>query len=331
MDLTTKWLGFSLPHPFVAGASPLADSIDRVRRLEDAGIAAIVLRSLFEEQIDQEALAHHHALAASAESHGEALSYFPDPDGCVFGPEEYLTHLQQVKQAVAVPVIASLNGYTSGGWTGYAKRIAEAGADALELNLWYVATDTADSGGELEAEAFALVRGIRQTLPIPVAVKLSPFYTSLPNFALRLQAAGAAGLVLFNRFFEADLDIEALEVRPHLELSHPHELLLRLRWLAILSPQLDCDLAVSGGVHTARDAVKAIMCGADAVQLVAALLKGGVGRLTELRSGLAQWLEQNGYHSLAQMRGSMDISRTPDPKAFERANYMRVLQTWRHD
>lgn len=329
MDLHTKYLGWTLPHPFVAGASPLGDSLDRIKRLEDAGIAAIVLRSLFEEQIGQEALAHWHAEHLHAESHGEASSYLPSPDGCVFGPDEYLDYVRQVKKAVGVPVIASLNGCTQGGWIDYAKGIDQAGADGLELNLYSVACDGGESGSELEDRACAIVRTVRQAVRMPVAVKLSPFYTSLPNFALRLQSAGADALVLFNRFFEPDVDPEALEVRTHMELSTSHELLLRLRWLAVLSAQLRCGLAVSGGVHTARDAIKAVMCGAHAVQLVAALLKGGVGKLTELRSGVARWLEENGYHSLQQMRGSMDQSRTPDPQAFERGNYMRLLQTWR--
>lgn len=331
MDLTTRYLGLSLPHPFVAGASPLADTLDRVRRLEDAGIAAIVLRSLFEEQIDTEALAYHRAAELHADAHGEALSYFPGTDACRFGPEQYLEHLAAVKAAVRVPVIASLNGCSRAGWVDYARQLAAAGADALELNLWSVATEAADSAAELEAESIAVVRGIAAAVALPVAVKLSPFYTSLPHFALQLQAAGARGLVLFNRFFEPDIDIEALEVRPHLELSQSQELLLRLRWLAILSGQVDCDLAVSGGVHTTRDAVKAILCGAGVVQLVAALLQGGVGRIGDLRAGLTGWLVDHGYTSLRQMRGSMDLTRTPDPKAFERANYMRVLQTWRFD
>lgn len=329
MDLSTKYLGWSLPHPFLAGASPLCDSLDRIKRLEDAGVAAVVLRSLFEEQLDHEALAHWHAEHLHADSHGEASSYLPAPEGVVFGPDEYLDYLRQVKKAVGVPVIASLNGYTHGGWIEYAKGIDQAGADGLELNLYSVATDGGESGVEIEDRACAIVQAVRQAVRMPIAVKLSPFYTSLPNFALRLQAAGADGLVLFNRFFEPDIDIEALEVRSHMELSSSHELLLRLRWLAILSGQLRCGLAVSGGVHTARDAIKAVMCGAHAVQLVAALLKGGVGKLTELRAGVARWLEENGYHSLQQMRGSMDSSRTPDPKAFERGNYMRLLQTWR--
>jgi len=331
IDLSTSYLGFSLPHPFVAGASPLGDDLDRVKRLEDAGVAAIVLRSLFEEQIDQEALAHHHAATAHEDAHGEATSYFPDPGACVFGPDEYLEHVRKVKKAVAVPVIASLNGYTRGGWIDYARRIDEAGADALELNLYSVATDGGESAQEREEEAYAIVRDVRKAVRMRVAVKLSPFYTSLANFALLMQSAGADGLVLFNRFFEPDIDIEALEVRTHMELSSSHELLLRLRWLAILSGQLRCSLACSGGVHTARDAIKAVMCGAHAVQLVAALLRGGPARLTDLRNGVASWLEQNGYRSLRQMRGSMDSSRAPDGKAFERGNYMRLLQTWRSE
>lgn len=329
MDLSTKYLGLQLPHPFLLGASPLSDSVERCKRFADAGVAAIVLRSLFEEQIDQEALAHHAATWEHADANGEAMSYLPSADGCVFGPEEYLEHVRAVKRAVAVPVIASLNGYTHSGWVDYSKSLDEAGADALELNLYSVATDPGESGAELEDQACSIVAAVKANVRIPVAVKLSPFYTSLANFALRLEAAGADGFVLFNRFFEPDIDIEALEVRTHMELSDHRELLLRLRWLAILSGHLRSSLAVSGGVHGPRDAIKAVMCGAHAVQLVAALLKGGTGALTDLRAGVAAWLEDAGYASLQQMRGSMDSSRTPDPKAFERVNYMRLLQTYR--
>jgi dihydroorotate dehydrogenase (fumarate) len=331
MDLSTKYLGLSLPHPFVAGASPLSDSLDRCRRLEDAGIAAIVLRSLFEEQIDREALAHHEALLGHADAHPEAASYLPPVDGCVFGPDEYLDHLQAVKRAVAVPVIGSLNGHTEGGWLDHATRIAAAGADALELNLWSVAADAGESGAEIEERALAIVRAVRAAVQVPIAVKLSPFHTSLPHFALQLRAAGADGLVLFNRFFEPDVDVEALELRPHLELSGSHELLLRLRWLALLSGQIDCSLAVSGGVHTERDAIKAVLCGAHAVQVVAALLRGGLRRVAELRDGVARWLEDNDCASLRRVRGSMDHSRSPDPAALERVHYMQLLQTWRAD
>lgn len=329
MDLTTKYLGLSLPHPFVAGASPLSDSVERCRRLEEAGVAAIVLRSLFEEQIDQEALAHHQAEFGHADAHGEAMSYLPAADDCVFGPDEYLEHLRAVKKAVGVPVIASLNGYTEGGWLDYARRIDQAGADALELNLYSVATDAGESGSELEDRSVAIVQAVRKAVRMPVAVKLSPFYTSLAHFAVRLQAAGADALVLFNRFFEPDVDVEALEMHTRLELSDSSELPLRLRWLALLSGQLRCGLAVSGGVHTTRDAIKALLCGAHAVQLVAALLRGGLGQVGKLSAGLASWLEENGYTSLRQMRGSMDQSRSPDPKVLERVQYMRVLQTWR--
>lgn len=329
MDLSTDYLGLRLPHPFVAGASPLGDTVERARQLADAGAAAIVLRSLFEEQIEQDALAHHAAVTSHAESHGEATSYLAEPDGCVFGPEEYLAHLGRVKRAVQVPVLGSLNGHTHGGWVDSARRIAEAGADALELNLFHVATDPAVGAAELEQRAVDIVQATCASVRIPVAVKLSPFYTSLPNLAHRLVAAGTKGLVLFNRFHEPDIDIEQLEVRTHLELSHSSELLLRLRWLAILSGTLPCSLAVTGGVHTARDAIKAVLCGAHAVQLVSSLLRSGPDRIETLRTEVAAWLQEHGYESLAQMRGSMDLSRTPDPDAYARGNYMKLLQTYR--
>ncbi len=331
MDLSTEYLGLCLPHPFVAGASPLADTVERCQRLADAGIAAIVLRSLFEEQIDLEALAHHQAVFGHTEAHGEARSYLPAADDSVFGPDEYLAHLQAVKASVRVPVIASLNGYTEGGWTDHARRIAEAGADALELNLYAVSTDPGESGAQLEDRAVAIVRQVRESLRIPVAVKLSPFYTSLPHFALRLEDAGADGLVLFNRFFEPDVDLEDLAMKPHLELSQRSELLLRLRWLGLLSGLLRIDLAVSGGVQTATDAIKAVMCGAHAVQLVTALLRGGVARVSTLCDEVSRWLSDHDYESLRQMRGSMDSRRTPDPKAYERVNYLRTLQTYRFE
>lgn len=331
MDLSTKYLGWSLPHPFVVGASPLCDSLDRIRQFEDAGVAAIVLRSLFEEQIDREALARYQAEQIAALANGTGKVAVPPVETGGLGPDEYLDYVHQVKKAVGVPVIASLNGFTQGGWTDYAKALDQAGADAIELNMYSVATDGGESAIEVEDRAFAVVRAVRQAVRMPVAAKLSPYYTSLPNFALRLQSAGADALVLFNRCFEPDIDIEALEVRPHLELSTSHELLLRLRWLAILAPQLECSLAVSGGVHTSRDAIKAILCGAHAVQLVAALLQGGPGCLTDLRNGVVRWLEENRHHSLGQIRGRMDQSRTPEPQESERANYMRLLQTWRLD
>ena len=329
MDLSTDYLGLHLPHPFLAGASPLGDTVERARQLADAGAAAIVLRSLFEEQIEQDALAHHRAATSHADSHGEAGTYLPAAEDCVFGPDEYLAHLDRVKRSVSVPVIASLNGHTTGGWTDYARRMAEAGADAVELNLYHVATDPALDAGQLEQRAVDIVGSVCCCVRVPVAVKLSPFYTSLPNLARRLVAAGAKGLVLFNRFHEPDVDIEHLEVRTHLELSDSSELLLRLRWLAILSGKVACSLAVTGGVHTAKDAIKAVMCGAHAVQLVSSLLRSGPDRIETLRTEVAAWLQEHGYESLAQMRGSMDLSRTPDPDAYARGNYMKLLQTYR--
>lgn len=329
MDLSTSYLGLTLPHPFVAGASPLADSVTRCQALEQAGIAAIVLRSLFEEQLETEAMAHHQAEVGHADAHGEALSYLPPVDESVFGPEQYLAHLRAVKKAVRVPVIASLNGCSHDGWIDYARAIDAAGADALELNLYAVATDPGESGAELEERTLRVVHAVRRAVQLPLVVKLSPFYTSLVNFALRLEEVGANGFVLFNRFFEPDIDIEALEVKTHLELSETRELGLRLRWLGLLSGHVRGSLAVSGGVHSARDAIKAVMCGASAVQLVTTLLRSGVNRVQTMLADLTAWLEENGYKSLGQMRGSMDQSRTPDPSAFERTQYMRVLETFR--
>jgi dihydroorotate dehydrogenase (fumarate) len=329
MDLSTRYLGFELPHPFMPGASPLADDLDRVRRLEDEGAAVIVLRSLFEEQIVGEQLATQRYLEDPADSFAEALSYLPQPEDFVLGPDDYLEHLQLIKGTVDVPVIASLNGTTRGGWLSFARLIEGAGADALELNVYQLATDAARSSEDLERETLEMVREVKSSVVIPVAVKLSPFYSSLAAFAHDLEAAGADGLVLFNRFYQADIDVEALEVERILRLSDSSELLLRLRWLAILSPELDCSLAATGGIHQVVDAVKAIQCGAHALQLVSVLLRHGSEKLSELRQGLADWLEQHEYDSLAQMQGNMNLARCPDPKAFERANYMQMLQGWR--
>lgn len=329
MDLTTTYLGFHLPHPFLPGASPLVDDLDTVRRLEDAGAAAIVMHSLFEEQITREQLATARHLEGPAESVAEALSYLPTPDSFALGPEEYVGQLQRIKAAVSVPVIASLNGTTEGGWLAYARLLEEAGADALELNVYSLATDLEQSGETIERRTLHMLAAVKGWIRIPVAVKLSPFYSSLAHFAGRLAGAGADGLVLFNRFYQPDIDAEALEVVPALRLSDSSELLLRLRWLAILSGRVKASLAVSGGVHTGLDAVKAVMAGADAVQVVSALLKNGPERLATLRQELARWLEEHEYDSLAQMRGSLNLLHCPDPAAHERANYMTILQSWR--
>jgi dihydroorotate dehydrogenase (fumarate) len=329
MDLSTTWLGFTLPHPFMPGASPLVNDLDTVRRLEDAGAAAIVMHSLFEEQIAREQVVDFLDVETHSHSFAEALSYFPGPVAFSLAPDEYLEQLLDIKRAVRVPVIASLNGTTEGGWLQYAQLMQEAGADALELNVYALAADPSESGEEIEKRTVEMLRAVKRAVRIPVAVKLSPFYSSMSHFAWRLDEAGVDGLLLFNRFLQPDIDVEQLEVTPTLTLSDSGELLLRLRWLAILSRFLRASLAVTGGVHTVTDATKAIMAGAQAVQVVSALLRQGPDRLRTLREELALWLEEHGYSSLRQMQGSMNLLACPDPKAYERANYMRMLQSWR--
>jgi dihydroorotate dehydrogenase (fumarate) len=326
MDLSTTFLGLELPHPFISGASPLADDLDTVRKLEDAGAAAIIMRSLFEEQLVQEQIATDWHMESPADSFAEALSYLPDPETFHLGPGEYLEQLSRIKAAVSVPVIGSLNGTSLGGWLEYGRLIQEAGADALELNVYRLAADPDESGEAIEHQTVEMVQALRQSLKIPLAVKLSPFYTALASFARRLEEAGADGLVLFNRFYQADIDPEELEAVRTLNLSDSSELLLRLRWLAILSARLELSLASSGGVHTAIDAVKATLCGADGIQVVSALLRNGPEHLRRLRDDLEAWLVEHEYESLGQMRGSMNLERCPDAEAYERANYMHILQ-----
>jgi dihydroorotate dehydrogenase (fumarate) len=329
MDLTTRYLGLDLPHPLMPGASPMALDFDRVRRLEDAGAAAIVMHSLFEEQIVGEEVATYRSTEMHEGSSGEASSYLPEPPDFSLGPDEYLDHLRKVKAAVKCPVIGSLNGTTRGGWLDYAKLIQSAGADALELNVYEMPTDFNESGERVEDRAIDLARSIKASVTIPVAVKLSPFYSSFAHFARQLDHTGVDGIVLFNRFYQPDIDIEELEVERTLHLSNSSELPLRLRWLAILSGRIRPSLAVSGGIHTPADVVKAIMAGAHAVQVVSALLQRGPEYLRVLRGELARFLEEHEYESLKQMRGNMDLMACPDPKAYERANYMHLLQSWR--
>jgi dihydroorotate dehydrogenase (fumarate) len=329
MDLTTTYLGLTLPHPLMPGASPLADDLDTIQELEDAGAAAVVMRSLFEEQITREALGRLHHVAAHENSFAEALSYLPTPSEFTRGPDEYLEHLHRVRTAVAIPVIGSLNGTTPEGWLRYAHQIEEAGAAALELNFYYVATDPSETGAAVEQRLLDTVRAVKTSVGIPVAVKLSPFFSSLAHLAGELDRTGADGLVLFNRFYQPDIDPEMLDAVPRLTLSTSDELLLRLRWLAILSGRVRTSLAVTGGVHTAIDAVKAIMAGAQAVQVVAALLQHGPRHLALLQRELRHWLEEHEYESLKQAQGSLSLRHCPDPGAYERGNYMRVLQTWR--
>lgn len=331
MDLSTTYLGLQLPHPIMPGASPLVDDLDMVKRLEDAGAAAIVMHSLFEEQIACERARTTYDFDTRAESFAEATSYFPCRDHFALGPDQYLEQIRRIKDSVSVPVIGSLNGTTPAGWLDYARLIEEAGADALELNLYIIAADLTETGEVVERRAAEIVHTVKAAITIPVAVKLSPFFCSLGHFAHQLDELGVDGLVLFNRFYQPDIDVDNLEVVPKLHLSDSSELLLRLRWTAILSGQVRASLAVTGGVHTAIDVIKAAMTGAHAIQMVSALLQRGPEYLNTVREEILQWMEVHEYQSLRQMQGSMNLSRCPDPTAFERANYMRVLQSWRPD
>lgn len=328
MDLSTKYLGLELPHPLMPGASPLVDDMGMVRRLEDAGASAIVMHSLFEEQIASE---QREALLfeSHAESNAEAVSYAPDPGIFALGPDEYLEQIQRIRAAVSVPVIASLNGTTPQSWIEYARLIEQAGAHALEINVYHLAIDPMENGEDVESRTLQTAEAVKGAVSIPVAVKLSPFYSAFANFARKLDDAGADGLVIFNRFYQPDIDVEALDVLPTVRLSDSGDLLLRLRWLAVLSGRVRASLAVTGGVHTSLDAIKAVMAGAHAVQMVSALLRRGPEHLRRVREEMAQWLEEHGYESLRQMQGSMSLARSGNPAALERSNYMRVLQSWR--
>jgi dihydroorotate dehydrogenase (fumarate) len=328
MDLSTSYLGFKLSNPIVVGACPLGTNVDTIRHLEDAGSAAIVLPSLFEEEIRAAVNAHLEMEAAGA-GFAEASSYLPDPEGYHVGPDRYLEHLEAVKAATSMPVFGSLNGTTAGGWIGYAKRIQEAGADALELNVYYMPIDADETGEAVEQRAVDIVQAVKQEVSIPVAVKLSPFFSSIPNLAQKLEQAGADGLVIFNRFYQPDIDIEQLEVVPNLRLSTADELRLRLRWLAILSAKVGLSLAATGGAHNAVDVIKAVMTGAHAVQLVSALLIHGPEHITRILEAMEFWMQEHDYESVHQMHASMNLSRTPDPHAFARANYMRMLDSWK--
>ena len=329
MKLATTYLGLPLKNPVVAGASPLVDQLDNVRRLEDSGAAAVVMRSLFEEQITNDQIAEFSHTENPAESFSEATSYFPQMGDYAFGPDRYLEQITRIKQSVNIPVIGSLNGVSLGGWTDYASLIEQAGADALELNVYYIATDLEEDGLAVEQRTLDILQAVKETVTIPIAVKLSPFFSSPGHFAKQLDSLGAAGLVMFNRFYQPDIDIEELEATHRLDLSNSTELRLRLRWAAILHGHLKADIAVSGGVHTVEDIIKAIMCGANIVQVVSCLLKYGPSHIGSLINGLRHWLEDHEYESVDQMRGSMSLGHCPDPSVFERANYLRVLQLWK--
>src|SRR6266566_5106793 len=328
IDLSTSYLGLQLKNPLVASASPLSKKVDTLRRLEDAGAAAVVMYSLFEEQITHESQELNHYLERGTYSFAESLDYFPELDTYNMGPELYLEHLHNVKQTLDIPVIGSLNGISSGGWVEYAHKMEQAGADALELNIYYLPTDFNVSSAELEDAYVQLVRDIRATVKIPIALKLSPFFTALPNVAKRFVEAGAYGLVLFNRFYQPDFDLEELEVIPNLELSTSHELRLPLRWIAILYGRIAADFALTSGVHTAQDVLKAMMAGANVAMMTSTLLENGVGRLMHIINDLQEWMETHEYESIAQMRGSMSQRAVADPAAYERANYMKALNSF---
>jgi dihydroorotate dehydrogenase (fumarate) len=329
MNLSTEYMGLKLAHPLIAGASPISHDLGMVRRLEDAGAAAIVMHSMFEEQITRDSQGMLDNIEVHADSFAEAQSYLPTPPDFVLGPEQYLQQIRRIKEAVSLPVIGSLNGTTASGWLEYSRLIEQAGADGLELNVYYVPTDPAQTGTAVEQRLLDIVKMVKPQVKIPVAVKLSPFYSSIANLGRQLDQLGVAGLVLFNRFYQPDIDVEALEAVPSLRLSESSDLLLRLRWLAILSGKVKASLGVSGGVRTSLDAVKAVMAGADAVQLVAALLEHGPEHLWDVRDGMVTWMEEHEYESLAQLKGSMNHQRCPDPSAYERVNYMRVLRGWK--
>lgn len=328
VDLTTTYLGLKLKNPLIASASPLTKKLDTAQQLDDAGVSAIVMYSLFEEQIIHESLKLNEDLLRGVESQSEALTYIPEYGQYSIGPQTYIEQLAKIKSSVSVPVIGSLNGYTTGGWVDYARKIQDAGADALELNLYYLATDPNVSSNELEDRYVGLVNDVANQISIPLAVKLSPFVTALPNFARRLTEAGARGIVLFNRFYQPDFDLEELEVVPNLVLSNSNELRLPLRWIAILYGRVQADFALTSGVHTPEDLVKSIMAGASVAMTASALLHNGIDHAQDLLTGFQSWLEEHEYDSVEQMKGSMSQQAVAEPAAFERANYMKVLSSY---
>jgi dihydroorotate dehydrogenase (fumarate) len=329
VNLSTNYLGLVLKNPIVASSSPLSHSVDSIRRLEEAGAAAVVMYSLFEEQIGFDSYYVDYHLTQGTESYAESISYFPDMQSYNVGPDQYLNLIRRAKQAVDIPVIGSLNGASVGGWTDYAALIEEAGADALELNIYYLPTSVEMTGIEVEALYLDILSAVRQAVTIPVAVKLSPFFSSTANMANRLAANGADGLVLFNRFYQPDFDLEHLEVAPRLVLSNSNELRLPLRWVAILYGRLKADLAITSGIHTSQDVIKGLMAGAKVTMMASELLQNGVRRISQILNELCAWLHEREYESVVQLIGSMSQQHCAEPAAFERANYMKTLQSYR--
>ena len=330
IDLTTRYLGLTLRTPLVPSASPLSQEIASIRRLEDAGASAVVLYSLFEEQLRQESMELDHHLSTGTDSFAESLTYFPQPSEFRLGPEGYLEHIRKAKEAVDIPIIASLNGATVGGWTKFAQEIEQAGADALECNIYYIPTDPELKAAEIEQTYVDIVWAVKSAISIPVAIKISPFFTNVANVAKRLDDAGADGLVLFNRFYQPDIDLEELEIRPNVLLSTPQALRLPLTWIGILYGKLKASLAATGGIHDPQDAIKMLMVGANVTMLCSSLLRNGINQLRHMERGIVDWMEQHEYESVKQMQGSMSQMRCPDPSAFERAQYMRAVKSLQH-
>jgi dihydroorotate dehydrogenase (fumarate) len=327
VDLRTRYLGLELAHPIVASASPLTGSLESLKRLQDAGIAAAVLPSLFEEQIEHEEMSAHNLMEYGAELSPEAQGFFPEMKYST-GPDSYLELIAEAKRALRVPVIASLNGYTPGGWTSMARKFQEAGADAIELNVYFLAASVEDTSAEVEQRYVKLVESVTKQVSIPVAVKVAPYFSAMANMAARLAGAGARGLVLFNRFLQPDILLDELEVAPHLVLSTSDELRLALRWIAILRGRVDASLAATGGAHTPEDVLKLLLAGADCVMLASSLLMRGPNHIGALVKGVEAWMSEREYTSVAQMKGSLSQQSCPDPDAFERANYMKALRSY---
>jgi dihydroorotate dehydrogenase (fumarate) len=330
IDLSTTYLGLQIRTPLVASASPLSQEIDGIRRLEDAGASAVVLYSLFEEQLQQESFELEHHLAQGTNSFAEAASFFPQPDEFRTGPEGYLNHIYRAKSAVSVPIIASLNGATLGGWSKYAKHIEQAGADAIECNIYFIPTDPEVSSAAVEQAYIDILREVKIAVKIPVAIKLSPFFSNMANMAKRLEEAGADALVLFNRFYQPDINLDELEIQPNVLLSTPQALRLPLTWIGILYGRIRASLAATSGVHGPEDVVKLLMVGADVTMLCSALLKNGINHLHHIEEGLLEWMEKHEYESVQQMKGSMSQIRCPNPSAFERAQYMKAVKSVQH-
>ena len=328
VDLSTTYLGMKLRNPLVVAACSLTHKIDVLKRLEDAGAAAAVMPSLFEEQIVHDDVALSELQDYGTESFAEALSYFPQPEHYHTGPEAYLKTIEDAKQAISIPIIASLNGTSDGGWIRYAKLMQDAGADAIELNVYYVPTDLDKTGAEVEKQYVDLVAAVKQSVSIPLAVKVGPYFSAMANMAKRLADAGADGLVLFNRFLQPDVDLDLLEAYPKLVLSTSHELLAPLRWIAILHGRLDVSLALTGGLHDERDMIKSLLAGADVAMVASLLYQQGVDQIGAILNGLTDWMQQKDYVSVEQLKGSMSQAKCPDPDAFARGNYMKVLTSF---